>query len=203
MRLLIPLILERREVKLRNGFLLLVVLFAGCAWHVAFKMPVTYRHETAVPLKAAFYMSEILKDRMYYGRAESSGIDNRWDAPIGDAVYMYAVAYLSKGFANFSEIDSLEKKTAYDLLVKMDEINYYMEGRAAHCDLTFAIEVSSGKEVYRKKYHADGPSGFGTVLGFGAFEQKSAIRQSTHVVMENIFKALMNDIRANYNSWGL
>ncbi len=76
-----------------------------------------------------------------------------------------------------------------------------MEGQASHCDLTFVIENSQDNEVFRKKYHADGPSGYGRVLAAGALAQKSAIRQSTHVVMENIFKELMDDIRANYKDW--
>lgn len=191
----------KRTIKLFGWIGLLLSLTSGCAYNVAFKEIDTYQYETTIPLKTALYMNETLKGKMYSGRAWSSGIANRWDVPVGDAVHKYAVAYLTKGFASFSEIDSLKEKTAYDLLVKVDEINYYMEGQAAHCDLTFVIENSSGKVVFRKTYHADGPSGYGRVFAAGAFAQKSAIRQSTHVVMENIFKNFMDDVRTNFNSW--
>jgi hypothetical protein len=39
------------------------------------------------------------------------------------------------------------------------------------------------------------------VLAAGPFAQESAIRQSTHVVYENIFKSLVADIRAGYRGW--
>jgi len=50
----------------------------------------------------------------------------------------------------------------------------------------------SGKQVFNKKYHADGPSGYVNVILAGPFAQKSTIRQSTHVVLENILKDFMN-----------
>lgn len=130
-----------------------------------------------------------------------SGIANRWDVPIGDTVYSYSISYLKNGFVNFSEIEDMGKKSGFDIVIKVDDINYYMEGQAAHCDLSFIIENSSGKQVFNKKYHADGPSGYGRVFLAGAFAQKSAIRQSTHVVLENILKDFMNDIRTNFNNW--
>lgn len=191
----------KKTLNLLGGVILLLSLASGCAYHVAFKMPDSYQYETTIPLQAAFYMNETLKGKMYHGRAWSSGIANRWDVPIGDAVHKYAISYLPGGFASFSEINSLDEETPYDLLVKVDDINYYMKGQAAHCDLTFVIENSSGGEVFSKKYHADGPSGYGRVFAAGAWAQKSAIRQSTHVVMENIFKELMDDILLNYNGW--
>jgi len=195
-------LLKEKEV-IDGMIILLLSLTSGCAYHVAFKMPDSYQYETTIPLQAAFYMNETLKGEMYHGKAWSSGIANRWDVPIGDAVNKYAVSYLPGGFASFSEINSLDEKAPYELLIKVDDINYYMEGQASHCDLTFVIKNSPGNEVFRKKYHADGPSGYGRVFVAGAFAQKSAIRQSTHVVMENIFKELMHDIRTNYKGWNI
>jgi hypothetical protein len=80
-------------------------------------------------------------------------------------------------------------------------MNYYMANQAAHCDLDFVIENSSGKQVLSKSYHADGPSGFRRVIAGGVFAQKSAIRQSTHVALETIFRNLIADIQSNYRNW--
>lgn len=191
----------KRMIDLIGGIILLCFFASGCAYNVAFKTPDSYQYETTVPLKAGFYMDKTLRSKVYSGRAFGSGIANRWDVPIGDAVHMYAISYLQNGFAGFYEIESLTDKPMCDVLVKIPDINYYMEGQAAHCDLAFVVENSSGKQVFDKSYHADGPSGWGRVFAAGAFAQKSAIRQSTHVVFENIFTSFMNDIRTNFNSW--
>lgn len=191
----------KKAIGLFVGIVLLHFLASGCAYNVAFKAPDAYHYETTIPLKAGFSMDRRLKDLVYSGRAFSSGIANRWDVPIGDIVYTYAIAYLQNGFAGFGEIATVTDKPTYDVLVKINAINYYMEGQAAHCDLNFVVESLTGKQVFSKKYHADGPSGFGRVIAAGAFAQKSAIRQSTHVVLENIFKDFMADVRTNSNTW--
>lgn len=175
---------------------------AGCAHHVAFKQPDTYQYSSAVPLKAAFYMDSSLKAKVYSSRSIMTGAANRWDTPVGDAVHKYATAYLQNGFADFSEIDTLSDQPDYDILIRIADINYYMEGQAAHSDIRFVVESSGGAELFNNQYHADGPSGAGRALMGGAFAQKSAIRQSTHVVMETIFKNFMDDVRADYGNWG-
>jgi hypothetical protein len=190
-------------MKVMKMLCLLVALFlVGCAHYVGFKSPELYQYEATVPLRAAFYMDKSLKEKMYYGRAASSGIANRWDVPVGNAVHEYAVSYLKNGFASFNEIDNTTIKSGYDILIRITDVNYYMSGQAAHCDLTFAIENTSDKQLFNKTYHEDGPSGYGRVIFAGAFAQKSAIRQSTHVVLENIFKNLFADVQANYKNWG-
>lgn len=184
-----------------KGSLLLVVILIGCAHYVDFNSPDLYLYESAVPLKIVFYMDKNMKDKMYSSRTHSGVYVFRWDVPIGNVVHQYAIAYLKNGFKDFNETENLSAKPSYDFLIKVIDINYYMKGQAAHCDLVFNIENSSGKEVLNKKYHADGPSGFGRVFAGGPFAQKSAIRQSTHVVMETIFKNLVDDIRKDYTSW--
>ncbi|OHB48278.1 MAG: hypothetical protein A2099_06820 [Planctomycetes bacterium GWF2_39_10] len=191
----------KRRTKLFGGIVVLFVLCSGCAHNVAFQKPDAYKYETAIPLKAGFYMDKILKEKIYSGRAFSSGIENRWDVPIGDTIHTYAVSYLKNGFVDFSEIEDMSIKQNCDVVIKVDDINYYMEDQAAHCDVSFVIENISGKQVFNKKYHADGPSGYVNVILAGPFAQKSAIRQSTHVVLENIFKDFMNDVRTNFVGW--
>jgi len=191
----------KTRTKLFGGIIVVFVLCSGCAYSVAFQKPDAYKYDTTISLNTAFYMDKAMKGEMYYGRAAMSGIANRWDVPIGDTVHSYSISYLKNGFVNFSEIEDMGKKSGFDIVIKVDDINYYMEGQAAHCDLSFIIENSSGKQVFNKKYHADGPSGYGRVFLAGAFAQKSAIRQSTHVVLENILKDFMNDVRTNFNSW--
>jgi hypothetical protein len=199
---------KRREIMKKiiglvgtRGIVLMLFFISGCAHHVAFKSPDPYQYETTIPLKAAFYMDKTLKTKMYSSRAFGSGIANRWDVPIGEVVHQYAISYLKNGFENFLEIDKLAKKSNYNILVKITDINYFMAGQAAHCDLAFIVKNPLGEDVFSKKYHADGPSGTGRVFVGGVFAQKSAIRQSTHIVMETIFKSLMSDIRANYKNW--
>src|SRR3972149_6319544 len=188
--------------KLLKGSLLLVVaLLIGCAHSVEFKSPDPYQYGSTIPLKTAFYMDKALQGKMWSGRSAGAGIANRWDVPVGKVVHEYAISYLKNGFTGFSDMESLTAKPAYDILIKVIDINYTMAGQAAHCDLNFTIENSSGNQIFSKKYHADGPSGYGRVFAGGAFAQKSAIRQSTHVVMETIFKNLLEDIRKNYTGW--
>ncbi len=182
--------------------LFIVFLLSSCVRHVEFIQPDMHQHSSTVPLRAAFYMDSNLKGIIYSARAASSGIANRWDIPVGDVVNKYAISQLSNGFTGFKEIDSLSGND-YDVLIKVVDIQYNMAGQAAHSDLTFIVESFSGKELLKNNYPADGPSGYGRILLGGAFAQKSAIRQSTHVVMETIFNSLMDDIRANYNNWEL
>jgi hypothetical protein len=190
------------ETRLLKGlFLLVAVLLVGCAHSVEFKSPDTYQYVATVPLKAVFYTEKNVKDKTWSGRAVSSGVANRWDVPIGRVVQQYANVYLKAGFKEFVETETVPEKPIQDILIRAVNMNYYMANQAAHCDLDFVIESSSGKQVLSKSYHADGPSGFGRVIAGGVFAQKSAIRQSTHVALEIIFKNLMADIQTNYRNW--
>lgn len=180
-----------------------VAFLIGCAHRVEFRAPDTYSYPNKVPLKAAFYMDPIIKDKTWSGRAFGSGIANRWDVPIGRVVEQYADVHLNNGFYTYSKIDDLGKKPPHDILIKIVELNYYMASQAARCDLTFVIEDSKKRGVLRKKYHEDGPSEMGRVVAGGVFAQKSAIRQSTHIVLENIFKNFLADVQVNYKEWNL
>ena len=183
-----------------RGMVILLLLLSGC-YTVAFREPNLYTYQTEVPLKAAFYMDEDLKEKSYSSRAWSSGILNRWDVPVGNVIHLYAQSYLKKGFNQLDEINDPTIKSNYDVVIKLVDIHYYLADQAAHSDITFTIENSQGHELLNKKYHADGPSGFGRVIMAGPFAQKSAIRQSTHVVLENIFTHLMDDIQSEYTQW--
>jgi len=186
----------------RNPFFFVVFLFlSSCARPVAFNRPDIQQYQAKIPLKAHFYMEKSLRDKMYSSRAFSSGIANRWDVPIGETTYTYAISYLKSAFETFEEIDTPNPKDGYNILIEVTDINYSMKGQAAHCDLNFVLVNQDGKEVWNKQYNQDGPSGFGRVLAVGAFGQKSAIRQSTHVVLENIFKNLVRDIENKYQDW--
>jgi hypothetical protein len=190
------------KTKLSN---ILVLLFAlslvGCAHNVEFRTPDTYQYGTALPYTAVFHMDQNIKNRVWSGRAASSGIIHRWDVPIGKTVNQYANSYLRTAFKEFNETETLETKQAYDILVKVEDINYYMANQAAHCDLTFTVEDSKGKQLFRNKYSEVGPSEFGRVIGGGVFAQKSAIRQSSHVALEKIFGNFVKDIQTNYKNW--
>jgi hypothetical protein len=181
---------------------LALTLLSGCGRPVAFKQPDTYQHSSAIPLRAAFYMDSNLRNMIVSSRAASSGIANRWDIQVGDAVHKYATSYLPSAFTGFREV-SAPGESDYDVLIKVTGVNFNMAGQAAHSDVTFVIESPGGTELFRNNYRADGPSGYGRVLFAGAFAQKSAIRQSTHVVMETIFKNFMDDVSSNYTGWGL
>lgn len=179
-----------------------LIVIAGCARPVTFKQPDTHQYETAIPLRAAFYMDSNLKNMIVSSRAASSGIANRWDIQVGDAVHKYATSYLQNAFTGFREV-SAPGEGDYDVLIKVTGINFNMAGQAAHSDVTFAVESAGGTELFTNNYHADGPSGYGRILMGGAFAQRSAIHQSTHVVMETIFKNFVDDLGANYSGWGL
>lgn len=180
---------------MKNYLLLLMLLvFTGCAHNVAFKSPDIYKHEKVLPVKMAFYMDSSVKSKVYSERSFMSGIANSWNVPIGSVVHEYGVAYLQAGVAEFKEIQAPDEGGSYDLVVTITDIVFNMSGQAAHCDLTVDIKDRTGNPEV-KKYHADGPSGMGRVLAAGVFAQKSAIRQSTHVAMENIYKGLMGDLR--------
>lgn len=183
----------------KNIFLFAVCsLLLGCVYNVEFKTPDQYQYSSALPLNVGFYMDKTLIGQMYSSRSVGSGIANRWDVPVGRVTHDYAVSYLKGGFTGFTDLDSLDKAGIYDAVIRVTEISYHMRGQAAHSDITITAYDRSGKKLVDKKYHSDGPSGFGRVFAGGAFAQKSAIRQSTHVVMEKIFKDFMVDFASNY-----
>jgi hypothetical protein len=179
-----------------------IILISGCARPVTFKQPDTYQYSSTMPLRAALYMDGNLKNMIVSSRAASSGIANRWDIQVGDAVHKYATSYLQNAFTGLKEV-AAPGEGDYDILIKVADISFNMAGQAAHSDVTFVVESPGGTELFRNTYHADGPSGYGRVFMGGAFAQKSAIHQSTHVVMETIFKNFVDDVSANYNEWGL
>jgi hypothetical protein len=180
--------------KIRIVFILAVIaIVAGCAHPVKFKTPQVESYNKTLPCNAALHMDEDLKNKMYSARAFSAGIANRWDVPIGVITYDYANSYLQKGFDGFYQVDSLSGVKKGDVLIDIADINYYMGGQAAHADIVIDVNGVNGEKTFNKKYHADGPSGYGRVFLGGAFAQKSAIRQSTDVVLKDIFKRFMAD----------
>jgi hypothetical protein len=179
----------------------LSLVWLGCTHDVAFKKPDTFAYTEKVPLDVVFFMKKELREKTFEGRAWSSGIANKWVVPVGDAAHEYAVAYLSEAFQSFREVDSDSSIPQGNFLIRIDDIRYWMEGQAAHSAMWASVTSSAKAEVLKKEYSADGPSGYGRVLAAGAFAQKSAIRQSTHVVFENIFKRLVDDIRDGYPRW--
>jgi hypothetical protein len=190
------------KTKLSNISVLLFVLsFLGCAHNVDFRTPDSYQHDSTLPYTTVFYMDQTMKNKVWSGRAASSGIIHRWDVPIGITVNQYANSYLKTAFTQYNEIEALETRKAYDILIKVKDINYYMANQAAHCDLTFTVEDSKGKQLFSNTYSEVGPSEFGRVIGGGVFAQKSAIRQSSHVALEKIFGNFVKDIQINYKSW--
>jgi hypothetical protein len=191
------------KTKLSNILVLLFVLsLLGCAHNVEFKTPDTFQHGTALPFTAVFYMDQTMKSKVWSGRAASSGIIHRWDVPIGKTVNQHANSYLKTAFKEYNEIESLDTKQAYDIILKVKDLNYFMANQAAHCDLTFIVEYSKGKQLFSNTYGEVGPSEFGRVIGGGVFAQKSAIRQSSHVALEKIFGNFVKDIqKTNYKSW--
>ncbi len=177
------------------------ILWQGCTYDVAFQKPGTYSYTEKIPIDVAFFMKETVRNKTYEGRAWSSGIANTWVVPVGDAAHEYATAYLAEAFRSFQEVKSAENVPSGNYLVQVNDVAYWMEGQAAHSTVSASVISPNGKEVLNKKYSQDGPSGFGRVFAAGAFAQKSAIRQSTHVVFENIFKNLVGDIRTEYRGW--
>ncbi|HBO69769.1 MAG TPA: hypothetical protein DD658_06395 [Deltaproteobacteria bacterium] len=187
-----------------KGFSVLVlfsVICSGCTYNVAFKKPDDFRYAEKIPIDVFFAMDRKARDLKYEGHAWSSGIANTWVVPVGDTAHEYAISYLSGAFRSFMEIDPAAKSSSEGFLIRLDEILYRMEGQAAHSTISVSVVSPAAKEVLNKKYPEDGPSGFGRVLAGGAFAQKSAIRQSTHVVFENTFKKLVEDIRSGYKEW--
>ena len=185
-------------------FVVLALLALGlgaCAHHVPFNAPETFNYPNQVPRKALFYMEPAAKAAVWSGRSAAAGIANKWVVPIGQTVETYADSYLENGFQDFQKIASVESKPNHDLLIKITNIQYYMANQAAHVDMDFVVQNNGGTAVFTKKYNAIGPSGGGRVAFGGAFAQKSAIRQSTHVALETIFRNFMNDAIDNYRRW--
>jgi len=177
------------------------IICSGCTYNVAFKKPDDFQYAEKIPIDVLFAMDQNARDLKYEGRAWSSGIANTWVVPVGETAHEYAISYLSGAFRSFKEIDPATKSSPAGFLIRLDEITYRMEGQAAHSTISASVVSPAAKEVLNKKYSEDGPSGFGRVLAAGAFAQKSAIRQSTHVVFGNTFKKLVEDIRGGYKEW--
>ncbi len=180
--------------RIRIVFVMAVIaIVAGCAHPVDFKTPAAESYSETLPCKAALHMDGDLKNKVYSSRSFGSGIANRWDVPIGKIVYDYADSYLSKGFDGFYKVDSPSGVNKGDVLIDIADIDYYMKGQAAHASIDIDVNNSKGNKTFNKEYQVDGPSGYGRVMLGGAFAQKSAIRQSTDVVLKDIFKSFMAD----------
>jgi hypothetical protein len=181
--------------------IVLCLLCQSCTHDVAFQKPAAFSYGETIPIDVAFFMKNDLKTKTYEGRAWSSGIIHQWVVPVGNAAHEYAIAYLSDAFRTFREIGSPETVPPGHYLLRIDDLAYWMEGQAAHSKMLASVSTATGREVLKREYAEDGPSGFGRILAAGAFAQKSAIRQSTHVVFENMFKSLRNDIRGASAGW--
>ena len=175
-------------------------LIGGCAHNVEFQKPTAATYGDKIPLDVGFYMNETLRSQVYTGRSWMAGAANTWVIPVGQTVEQYANAYLSDAFRSFTELKSPADAGPNQYLLQLEKLGYRMEGQAAHSAMTFSLS-SAGRQLLEKTYAEDGPSGYGRVFAGGAFAQKSAIRQSSHVIFENTLKKLVGDIRAEYQKW--
>jgi hypothetical protein len=180
--------------------LLPLLFFLGCTHLVEFNPPETHQYSKKIPLTAVFHMDGNLQQKEVSFRAAGSGLAHKWVVPVGETVRMYALSNMQEAFSSFSEVSSLDALPPHDILIQVTAIDFYMRGQAAHSDITFSVKKGSA-EVFNKKYHEDGPSGAGRVFGGGVFAQKSAVRASTHSVMENIFGRFLADVRAGHKKW--
>lgn len=122
-------------------------------------------------------------------RSGMAGVANSWTVDIGDAVVKYAAAYLSEAFP-----------PGDDVTVRVDLIDYKVEGFAATTDLRFVV-TDADRVLFDRNYRCVGDGYGGRVVLGGAFAMKSAMRRTTDDSLRSCFEQFLVDARAEEPRW--
>lgn len=171
-------------------------LLFGCTHVVGFhpvKVPSKVQPKTAASVR--LYMAPEIESATYSFRAARAGRANKWVVRYGARVHDFAVAYLGAAFTDFQEVSSPQVPAGPDVLVTIDNVDYYMSGQAAHVQMDVEVRDASGRVILSKHYATRGWSGYGVVLIGRAWAEKGVTRSSTDEALKEIFSSLVKDLR--------
>jgi hypothetical protein len=178
------------------GAAAVVMTGTACTHRVDFEDPPPLAFGAKLPIDASFAMSDAARTATWTGRSWGSGIANSWLVPIGEIVNQYARIELPAAVRSFEESpDGAAPSGSARHVIRVESIDFRMQDQAAHATIAIKVVAPGGAPLFEKSYTEDGPSGYGRVFAGGAFAQKSAIRQSTHVVLETMFRKFVEDLR--------
>lgn len=170
---------------------------AACTHVVGFhpvKPPEEVDGRTAASVR--LYMAPDVRNATHSFRSFGSGIANKWVVDYGARLHEYAVTYLPAAFTDFRELDAPAEPVGREILLTIKNVEYVVQGQAAHISLDAEAVDARGSKLLTKHYSTRGWSGAGAVLGGGAFAQKGVTRSSTDQALKEIFLGMIEDLRA-------
>jgi hypothetical protein len=181
---------------------------AGCTTqHFIVPAPIVRQYHDPLPVSAGFLMGRSLRDQ-WYSKKEAR---TRIDVPIGKVVLDFAEANLSEAFKlpdiadrpetrpyprrDFYVIRYYDRRSEEGLLIKLNEIEFKIEGTAAYARLNFTLEDAEGNELFTKDYYGKGTPDEGQGILQKTIYAESNIELSTAAALTMIYQDLLQDIR--------
>lgn len=190
-----------------GGILLALLLLGGCKTHqFIVPQPIVAEYEDPFSFPAGFLMSRELRDQWFTKEATVG----RVDIPVGKVVHDFAKAKLHNAFKpprerretavtpqpteGFYTIRYYDRRSEQGILIRLNSIDFQLDGSEVLCRLNMSVEDASGKTVLRRDYYGKGDPEEGRGLLQTAFDKENAIEFSTAAALDLIFDQLLDDI---------
>jgi hypothetical protein len=200
----------RQRLVAVSALCLLAVVPVGCRTnYYIVPLPIIKAYEAPLPVNCGFFMTRDLRDQWW---DSTSGIP-RIDVPIGKVVLDFAKANLQDAFRrpeapenpegvgvtipDFYTIRYADRRSNYGILLKLNAIDFRLEGTTAVCTLDVTLEDAANREIFTRSYSAKGTPEQGVGLLQKTLKGgQGSIELSTAAALDQIFQNILADIRA-------
>jgi len=175
--------------------LLLAILTSACAHpiHKEFDVYLT-DHPTSlerVNKEASYTIDEDTKKMSYEFRSFTTGVANVWIVNVGEMLQDYVNVVLTYSFQRLVE-DSAAGSLPINFYFKV--YSYRFEDFQAKVEMDIIVRRED-VIILEKRYSAQGKGQSGKMFWGGAFAQRHAVHQSTHLAFNDIFTQFIDDLK--------
>ena len=178
-------------------FFLLTMLASACAHPIHKEFDVYLKdHPTSldkVNKEASYRIDENTRKMSYEFRSVTTGVANLWVVNVGEMLQDYVNVTLTNSFQKLIE-DSGAAVLPLNFYFKIN--SYRFEDFQAKVDMDIIVR-REGIAIFEKRYSAQGQGQGGKMFWGGAFAQRHAVHQSTHLAFHEIFTQFIADVKQN------
>ena len=197
-----------KRITLTAAAMILLLAAAGCTTqHFIVPNPIVRQYQDPLPVAAGFLMGRSLRDQWYSQKSARTRID----VPVGNVALRFAEANLANAFQlpdiahrpetrpavrrDFYVIRYYDRRSNEGVLIKLNEIEFKIEGTTAFARLNFTLEDPEGRELFTKDYFGKGTPEQGQGILQKTIYAESNIELSTAAALTLIYQDLLQDIR--------
>jgi malate/lactate dehydrogenase len=143
--------------------------------------------------EASYRIDEDTRKMSYEFRSATTGVANLWVVNVGEMLQDYVNVALTN---SFQRLIAESGATVLPLNFYFKISSYRFEDFRAKVAMDITVS-QDGSVIIEKRYSAEGQGQAGKMFWGGAFAQRHAVHQSTHLAFQEIFTQFIADLKKN------